>query len=355
MVTLPASFKFLVGRGLLFVFVGIILIGSGVATALSLPHPTVAPSSANLRYPADISASFINLTKQVANFQDRQVKLGRVIVSAEDIRTELANIQMDAATRQYNETRHRIAAFKAKLAAWDIQLTAATVVPVESATAPIGLTVPILLYHNTPGNFRDQLEYLKTHAYTVVDLDQIAAAMSGGTALPAKPVAITFDDGFSTQLQAVALLKQYNFKATFYIISSGSGSQWCIGAGRRYHDPLQPAAGCGDSYLSWDQVRAIDRDGRFTIGAHTVDHQNLATVSPAQQRLEIDQNKIQLEAQLGHGVRHFCYPYGSYNQATIELVRQAGFITATTTLPGTIQPPGSLLALRRIRDTLSLP
>lgn len=342
-------------RILLFVLVGTILLGSGVATALSLPQPTRALGSENLRYPADISTSYIALTKLLATFQDRQIKLGRRITSDVDIRNDLAAIQLEAATRQYRQTRTSIRKLAVNVASWDSQLSRETVASGEASGSSVGLSVPILLYHYAPADFAAQLEHLRTHSYNVVDLDQVAAAMSGGTPLPDKPVVITFDDGFANQLQAFETLRQYNMKATYFIITGGAASQWCIGAGRRNRDPLQPAGGCGDSYLNWDQVRMLDRSGLITIGAHTVDHQNLASDSPGQQQFEIAQSKSQLEAQLGHAVNHFCYPYGSYDQTTVDLVRQAGFITATTTLPGTIQPPGSLFTLRRIRDTLSLP
>jgi len=355
MVTIPSGSPISGGRILLFILVGTVLLGSGVATALSLPQPSRPQDAASLRYPKDISTSFIALTKQVATLQDRQAKLGHTVVSADELRNQISAIQLEAATRQYEDTRNRIRELTVKVAAWDAQLSRETVATGEATGISVGLSVPILLYHYTPGDFAAQLEHLRTHNYNVVDLDQVAAAMSGGTPLPDKPVVITFDDGFSNQLQAFDILRQYNMKATFYIIGGGAASQWCIGAGRRNNDPLQPAGGCGDSYLNWNQVRLLDHSGLITIGAHTVDHQNLAADTPEQQQFEIGQGKAELEAQLGHAVRHFCYPYGSYTQTTIDIVRQAGFVTATTTLPGTIQPPGSLFTLRRIRDTLSLP
>ncbi len=349
------STGFSLGRSLIFIMVSTLLLGSGVATALSLPRPTATSDTLSLRYPADISTSFIALNKQIARFQDRQIKLGRSVVETVQIRDGLSEIQLEAATRQYGDTRRRIAALKLRVAGWDAELTRQTVALGESTGNPAGFSVPIILYHYTPGDFAAQLEHLRTRGYNVVDLDQVAAAMSGGTPLPNKPVVLTFDDGFANQLAAFDILRRYNMKATFYIITGGEASRWCIGAGRRNRDPLQPPSGCGDSYINWDQIRMLDRSGLITIGAHTVDHQNLAADNPEQQRFEITQSKAQLEAQLGHPVRHFCYPYGTYNQTTIDLVREAGFTTATTTLPGTVQPPGSLFTLRRIRDTLSLP
>ena len=337
------------------------MIGGGIATVITWPKPTDANTTANLQYPADIATSFNELNRRMGALQDRQAKTGRSVVSADTLRTSLSRIQLEAAVRQYITAREQITQLTTKIAGWDAQLTReiamATTTPPPAAMpfGNSGLFVPILVYHYTPGNFAQQLEYLRTHNYTAVDLDQVAAAMSGGTALPAKPVVITFDDGFANQMNAFSLLQHYHMKATYYIINGGEGSRWCIGSGRRYNDPLQPVGGCGDAYLNWDQVRMLDKSGLITIGAHTVDHENLASDSSDRQRYEIIQGKADLEQEIGHEVRHFCYPYGSYNQTTIDIVRQAGFITATTTLPGTIQPPGSLYTLRRIRDTLSLP
>ncbi len=91
------------------------------------------------------------------------------------------------------------------------------------------------------------------------------------------------------------------------------------------------------------------------IAAHTVDHSNLPTLSPAQQQFEISQSKTEIEQQLGHSIHHFAYPYGSYNVETINLVQQAGFSTAVTTLPGILQTNSLLYTLHRTRSVSTLP
>lgn len=220
--------------------------------------------------------------------------------------------------------------------------------------AAVGAVIPIVMYHNTPANFEDQLVHLEQRGYTVIDLDQALAGMRG-KALPAKPVVLTFDDGFADQMTAFEILKRRNTKATFYLIASGEASLWCIGVDRRYGDPLQPPEGCGDAYLNWDQVRELDRSGLITIGAHTVNHRDLAALAADQQRLEIATGKRMLEARLGHVVRHFAYPYGSYNAEATQLVREAGYATAVTTEAGEYQPGGTALTLHRTRDAMALP
>jgi peptidoglycan/xylan/chitin deacetylase (PgdA/CDA1 family) len=216
------------------------------------------------------------------------------------------------------------------------------------------VNVPILMYHKIPADFEAQLTALKARGYETVSLDAVTQALHGA-ALPAKPVVITFDDGFADQLQAIEPLKKYGMKATFYIINASERSQWCIGAGRRRGDPLQPAGGCGDSYLTWEQVRELDRSGVAEIGAHTMDHANLPSLSLEEARWEIAESKAGLERELGHTVRQFAYPYGAFTAQTAQLVREAGFETAVTTMPGTQQTPGHEFELLRVRDAYAVP
>ena len=73
--------------------------------------------------------------------------------------------------------------------------------------------IPALIYHKTPDNFEQQLIALRDKGYTTITMSELNEIIRGRTAGPAKPVAITFDDGFSDQLRAFDLLKKYNMKA----------------------------------------------------------------------------------------------------------------------------------------------
>ncbi len=315
-----------------------------------------APDTVKAAARADIMHDFAALNLKIRQFEDKQSKHNFKIVDDQIIAQEVSDVTYNEELGQVSHARKALAKLARDLEGWNKKLNDSlmaeqTQIPDSAATqvvTPQGVNVPILLYHYTPPNFATQLQYLADHHYTGITLDQLVNALTGGGALPAKPVIITFDDGYSDQMKAFALLKQYRMPATYYIINGGPASNWCIGAGRTNST-------CGDSYLSWDQVRELDASGLITIGSHTVDHANLASLPPDKQRMEIFDGKAQLEGQLGHKVHHFCYPYGSYNATTIALVREAGFTTATTTLPGTYQNASNLLTLYRVRNTLTLP
>jgi peptidoglycan/xylan/chitin deacetylase (PgdA/CDA1 family) len=327
---------------------------------VSLPaaDAVAGPSQA----PHALRVSLGAATRAVKDFEARQTKAHLELVSPKTLSSNLAAIQLDLAQGRFTAAQQAITSLRASLTQWNNQLTNASNEavkgPIPSSAPPPAtgqLFVPIVLYHYTPPNFEHQLMYLEQHGYTTVGLDQVAAALAGNSTLPPKPVVLTFDDGFANQMQAFDLLHQHHMKATYYIINGGAKSNWCIGAGRRYNDPSQPPSGCGDAYLSWDQVRTLDQSGLITIGGHTLDHPNLASLSTDDQRHEIIDSKTQIEQEIGHPIHDFAYPYGNYNATTIQITQEAGYTTAVTTAPGQYQTPGQPYTLRRIRDTLSLP
>jgi peptidoglycan/xylan/chitin deacetylase (PgdA/CDA1 family) len=221
-------------------------------------------------------------------------------------------------------------------------------------TSAATFTIPILYYHNTPSDFDQQLVHLEQKGYQVISLDAAILGLAGGP-LPSKPVVITFDDGFADQMQAFEILKAHKAPATFYIINGSPASAWCVGASRRYNDPLQPPEGCGDAYLTWDQVKQLDRSGLIDIGGHTLDHANLPSLPPEQQSEEIAASKAGIEAQLGHAIHHFAYPYGAYDANAMEAVSRAGYTTAVTTQEGVGQSYSGRYEMARLRAAYLLP
>jgi peptidoglycan/xylan/chitin deacetylase (PgdA/CDA1 family) len=285
---------------------------------------------------------------EIGHLLDNQTRAGVEVVSPAAIQQRLTLADLDLRDHNIAKTRHDLAALSDNTVSWQAALERATAK--KSAKLVIdSWQVPIIMYHKTPPDLAQQLRNLEDKNYTVIDLDQLALAMSGTGTLPKKSVILTFDDGFADQMKAFDILQAFDAKATFYIIDGGPDSGWCIGASR--HDGLD----CGDSYLTWDQVRQLDKSGLITIASHTIDHPNLASMTEEQQRYEILEGKAELERQIGHTVHHLAYPYGSYDSISIKLAKEAGFDTAVTTLPGIVQIKGSEYTLHRERSAYSLP
>ena len=138
---------------------------------------------------------------------------------------------------------------------------------------------------------------------------------------------ITFDDGYKNNLQfALSILKRYRFTSTCYVVADhvGDWNRWNSDKGMS-QVPLMTA----------DDLRAWVEAGQ-EIGSHTLTHPNFKELDESRQEHEILQSKRLLEKLISQpqGVRHFCYPYGSFCQSSVRYVQAAGYATATTTVRG---------------------
>lgn len=236
----------------------------------------------------------------------------------------------------------------------DRETTSATVV--ESAPArprevvPLGRTsvhVPILEYHYiraysnrrdrmgerlsvSPSDFASQMSWLAGHDYHPVTAAHVRDYLQGREPLPARPVMLTFDDGYSDFFTAAfPILQEHHFTAVSYVVPG------FIGQAR---------------YLTAAQVVELDRAG-IEIGSHTVTHADLTRVSASQLQVELEASKGYLEQLLGHPVLDFCYPSGKFSAAVQSAVDRAGYQSATSQLPGTALGWADRFAWARVRVT----
>lgn len=123
------------------------------------------------------------------------------------------------------------------------------------------LAVPILMYHGViqtgpvgPNTSREdfvaEMELLKKHGYETISVAEYDLFRQGKFTLPPKPIIITFDDGRKDSFYTVdAVLERLGFKATIFIATIRANT----------NDPF---------YLSWDELREIQKTGRWEIEAH---------------------------------------------------------------------------------------
>ncbi len=220
-----------------------------------------------------------------------------------------------------------------------------------SALPSTVLKVPILMYHRIdylrstlpaitrsltvdPGDFRGQMQWLHRHGYHSISQLQLFEALEHNAALPAKPILITFDDGYRDVFgKASSIIAKLHMHATAYVITSR-------------------ISGPDPSFLTWGQLKSLERRG-FDIGSHTVHHTELPAVSATVATAELVDSRRVLERHLGHPVQWFAYPAGRFDGATAALVQQAGYVLAVTTQPGATQQGRAPLELHRyeILDT----
>lgn len=95
--------------------------------------------------------------------------------------------------------------------------------------------------------------------------------------------------------------------------------------------------------------RKIKENPLISFGVHTVSHGMLGEMTYEEQVEEIVQSKVFLENALQRRMRHFAYPFGSYNRMTKEILKEQHFRSACSSRRGCIQGTESeILELPRL-------
>jgi polysaccharide deacetylase len=84
------------------------------------------------------------------------------------------------------------------------------------------------------------------------------------------------------------------------------------------------------------------------IGSHGKSHLPLFEIDPQSAAHEVSESKKLIEQRLGRACEHFASPWGHVNGAVMGLVRNCGYKTLSSTIPGPNKVPYDLFRLRRL-------
>jgi peptidoglycan/xylan/chitin deacetylase (PgdA/CDA1 family) len=209
----------------------------------------------------------------------------------------------------------------------------------------------ILVYHRFATNvadsmtvrvttFRTQLGYLQQHHYPVITLRALVDCLNNGAAVPARAVVITADDGHTSVFtDMLPLAREFDVPVTLFVY---------------------PSAISNASYaLTWEQLSALRRTGRFDIQSHTYWHPNFkierrrlgpeayrafATVQLARARTVI-RDRVGAEPDL------VAWPFGIYDDQLIAIARDVGYKAGFTLGRRVVTSPDAIMALPRFLVT----
>ncbi len=189
---------------------------------------------------------------------------------------------------------------------------------------PYAGPVPILEYHvlgrpqtEVPypdlyaprASFRKQMDWLDRQGYEAVTLEAVEEAWYHGGTLPQKPVVISFDDGYRPQYTfALPTLRKHGWPGVLNLKAEGS-----------------------DLYES--NVKAMLAAG-WELAAHTINHSDLTTLEGEALEEEVAGSREILRREYGVPVKNFCYPAGRFDETVVAAVEAAGYVGATTEIPG---------------------
>ena len=98
--------------------------------------------------------------------------------------------------------------------------------------------------------------------------------------------------------------------------------------------------------LTWEEVRQIVPDIHY--GSHGVNHLQLNITPPYITKQELIRSREAIEFHTGHPCTDLAYPFGSFNDEIISMVKICNYHSAVTTKYGINKQGDNLLTLRRI-------
>ena len=268
----------------------------------------------------------------------------------------------------------------------------------------------ILMYHRVadvrvdpwdlavhPARFDEQMDVV-SRTRMPVPIDWLVGEISAGRR-PQKAVAVTFDDGYLDVLRAAKpVLEKHDVPATMFLTTGTLGAPYgfwwdrlseavltvsaapdrmrlsfaevsardrhelhlalwrtirVLGPTERERavDEVAHALGTAElpraPVMNRDEVRELATGGLVTIGAHSVSHPSLPSLSDAEQQREMEESRNVVEDIVGEPVRRFAYPFGDFDERAERLARTVGFDFAVSTLPGVAVSRRELFRLPR--------
>lgn len=236
------------------------------------------------------------------------------------------------------------------------------------------VALPILMYHRvaplrpedkfahlcvSPERFDEHLRLIARQGWRAVGAEELIATVSadcGWTVTrsdgrlvagrqpdrqsPARPLAITFDDGMEDLCEnAMPRLREAGLRPIVFLVAGlmGEPAGWLS----------RPDSCPPPRLVSWEQAQELGAAG-FEFGGHTLTHCSLPELSREDKLKEIRDCKKIIEDKLGCEAPLFCYPFGHLDEETVDLVRETGYRAAVTTCRGSRHRSDDLFTLARI-------
>jgi peptidoglycan/xylan/chitin deacetylase (PgdA/CDA1 family) len=172
-----------------------------------------------------------------------------------------------------------------------------------------GVTV-LLLHYTPPGQLARLMRFVDARREHMVSF-QKAMDLVARHEVDRPLIALTFDDGFRSNLAAARALSDRGLGACFYVPTD------VVGASQdetdRFFRRPQP-----EGVMTWAEVEGLVEAGH-EVGSHCRQHVPLSGLSPAAAEDQVKGSVEVLRERLGTA-RHFAWPFGGLKHAPVEEV-----------------------------------
>lgn len=167
--------------------------------------------------------------------------------------------------------------------------------------------IHIVLLHNTPPPALSRLEaFLVSNHQRLVGYDQAVKLLKSGNEPDRLAIAFSFDDGFSSNLDAARLLRAWDVSACFFV------STGVVGTGQQKVDQFFGSKQ-EEGVMGWGELSELAELGH-AVGSHSHQHRRLSDLSQTQWEDQLALSFEILTQRFG-AVNHFAWPFGSLSSA----------------------------------------
>lgn len=135
-----------------------------------------------------------------------------------------------------------------------------------------------------------------------------------------KALTLSYDDGVEQDIKLIEILNKYGIKATFNLNSGSYAAE----------DKVYPE-GTIHRRMSKSKVSETYTNSGHEVAVHAYSHPWLETLPASEVAYEILEDRKALEAQFGGIIRGMAYPYGTYNDTVVDVLKNSGILYARTT------------------------
>lgn len=134
-----------------------------------------------------------------------------------------------------------------------------------------------------------------------------------------KVVTLSYDDGSIHDLRLIEIMNAYGIKGTFNINSSSVNSASADSVDRRN--------------VTWDEINRYYIEAGHEVAVHGLTHPWIADLSEQEILYEVTEDRKAIEANTGTIARGMAYPFGCFNDKTVNALKTAGIVYSRTTIP----------------------
>ena len=134
-----------------------------------------------------------------------------------------------------------------------------------------------------------------------------------------KALTLSYDDGVEQDEQLIAIAEKYGLKGTFNINSGGFPAE-----------DVTYAPGTIHRRMPMNLLKEVYAKSSWEIAAHAYTHASLVGLPANVAADEVLQDRKTLEDIFGTVVRGFAYPFGAYDDHSVEILKSCGICYART-------------------------